>query len=150
MNHAKHGGAEGARSSRLRAGLQGTLLALATLGVVGCSSLPTNLAADGTIRVERQNSPPANIGLVRVGAVTEGLRISGTLDKTFMRRGRIPGHLHVETLTADGSVLSHDVAQYHRHRAKSGRAHFSKALTVQSEVVRSVRVVHHALGDQCS
>ena len=149
MNHAKHGSAEGASSSRVRAGLQGTLLALATLGAVGCSSLPTNLAADGTIKVERQDSPQAHIGLVRVGAVTEGLWISGTLDKTLMRRGWIPGHLHVETLTADGSVLSRDVARYHRHRAKSGRAHFSITLTVQPETVRSMKVVHHALGDRC-
>ena len=149
MNYSKHSGVKGLRSSRQRAGLHRILLALATLGVVGCSGLPTNLAADGAIRVERQDSRHARIGPVQAGAVAEGLRVSGTLRKTFMRRGRIPGHLHVETLSADGSVLSHDVARYHRHRAKSGRAHFSKALTVQPETVHSVRVVHHVRGDHC-
>ncbi len=150
MNQTKHSSAEGLRSNHLRVGLHGTLVALATLGVVGCSSLPTNLAADGAIRVELQDSRHARIGPVQVGAVTEGLRISGSLRRTYMRRGRIPGHLHVETLTTDGLVLSHDVARYHNHRAKSGRAHFSTTLTVQPETVRSVRVVHHGLGEHCS
>ena len=149
MNHSKRGVVKGLRSSRLPVGLHNILLALATLGVVGCSSLPTNLATDGTIRVERQDSRHAHIGPVQVGTVAEGLRVSGTLRKTFMRRGWIPGHLHVETLAVDGSVLGEDVVQYHRHRAKSGRAHFSRMLKIQPETVHSVRLEHHVLHDQC-
>lgn len=137
------------RSNNRRVGIRDVFLTLVMLGVAGCSSLPANLAADGAIRVERQDSRNATIGPVQVGADAENLRVSGTLRKTLMRRGWIPRHLHVVTQAADGALLSTDVVPYHRHRVKSGRAHFAHTLTVRSENVHSVKFEHHDQRDQC-
>lgn len=143
------------RSSRywrhlLLVGMGSALVMLAILAGPGCSSLPPNLAADGSVRVERVDSQDAHIGAVQVGAVVDGLRVAGTLRKSFLRRGWIPGHLHVEALAADDSVLSTAVVPYYRRHAKSGRAHFAQTLAAQPLAVRTVRVVHHGLRNYAS
>jgi hypothetical protein len=116
--------------------------------IAGCSSLPPNLASAGRLQIERVDSNNAIIGQVHVGAVADGVRVSGSLRKTFLRRGRIPGHLHIEMRAADGAVLETRVTRYHRHSAKSGRAYFVQTLAVRPDDVRTVRLVHHGLGDR--
>ncbi|MDZ7750951.1 MAG: hypothetical protein U5S82_04665 [Gammaproteobacteria bacterium] len=134
---------------RVRQGMRRGALAaaLAFLAGAGCSSLPANLAADGDVQVECVDSRDAHIGAVRVGAVPEGLRVSGELRKAFLLRGWIPGHLHLEAMAADGAVLSTALVPYHRRRAKSGQAYFARTMAVRPEAVHTVKVVHHGLGN---
>jgi hypothetical protein len=124
------------------------LVVLVLGAIAGCSSLPPNLASAGRLQIERVDSNNAIIGQVHVGAVADGVRVSGSLRKTLLRRGRIPGHLHIEMHAADGTVLETRVTRYHRRFAKSGRAYFTQTLAVRPDTVNAVRLVHHGLGDQ--
>jgi hypothetical protein len=116
--------------------------------VAGCSSLPADLTSDDNVQIERVDSNTAIIGQVHVGAVADGVRVAGSLRKTFLRRGQIPGHLHIEMRAADGTVLATRVTRYHRRLAKSGLAYFSQTLAVRPDDVRTVRLVHHGLGER--
>ena len=124
------------------------VVSLTLLAAIGCSSLSPNRGSDGKIRIDRVDSKNALIGQTQVAAVADGVRISGSLRKTFQRRGRIPGHLHIELLAADGTILESSVVRYHRRFAKSGRAYFTQTLAVRPDTVNAVRLVHHGLGDQ--
>jgi hypothetical protein len=136
------------RFSNRRLITRGIVASLTLLAATGCSSLSPNLASDGKIRIARVDSKDAIIGQAQVAAVADGVRIAGSLRKTFLRRGRIPGHLHIELLGADGTVLETTFVRYHRRFAKSGRAYFAQTLAVRPDTVNIVRLVHHGLGDQ--
>lgn len=150
MNHSTFGRTFEPNLGRHRLALRGVSLMLVLWAVVGCSSLPVDLASDGKMQIERVDSNHAMIEQVEVDAIAEGIRVSGYLRKTFHRRGRIPGHLHIEILAADGTVLATRVTRYHRHFSKSGRTHFAQTLAVRPDAVRTVRLVHHRPGDQHS
>ena len=148
MRHTTCGQRFGPNPGNHRLALRGVSLMLMLWAVAGCSSLSANLASDGNMQIERVDSHNAMIGQVHVGGVADGVRVAGSLRKTFLRRGRIPGHLHIEMRAADGTVLATRVTRYHRRFAKSGRAYFSQTLAVRPDDVRTVRLVHHGLGDR--
>jgi len=131
-----------------RLAVRGLLMMLVLSTFAGCSSLPPNLAAEGRLQIERVDSNRAIIGQARIVAVADGVRVAGSLRRTFLRRGRIPGHLHIELLAADRTVLESRVTRYHRHFAKSGRAYFAQTLAVRPDAVRTVRLVHHGRGNR--
>ena len=117
-------------------GLRGVLLMLVLSAVAGCSSLLPNLAADARLQIDRVDSNNAIIGQVHIGVVVDGVRVSGSLRKTFLQRGRIPGHLHIEMRAADGTVLETRVTRYHRRFSRSGRAYFAQTLAVRLDARR--------------
>ena len=123
-----------------------TSLALA-LSLSACASLPPDLAAQGSVDVERQGSRNAEIATVRVHLAKGGLHVDGYLRKRFIARGQIPGHLHIQALSSNGTVLVDEISGYHRPRAKSRRSNFSQLLELNPGDVRTIRVVHHGLGD---
>jgi hypothetical protein len=59
----------------------------------------------------------------------------------------IPGHLVIEILADDGSVLARTDSPYHRRSAKATRSYFSETLPVDVDLVGSVRVTHYGLRD---
>ncbi|MEZ5587432.1 MAG: hypothetical protein R3E46_10215 [Sedimenticolaceae bacterium] len=150
MRYLTCGRAFGPNLGHRRLALRGVSLMLVLWAVAGCSSLPPNIASAGRLQIDRVDSNNAIIGQVHVGAVADGVRVSGSLRKTFLRRGRIPGHLHIEMRAADGKVLETRVTRYHRRFAKSGRAYFAQTLAVRPDAVRTVRLVHHRPGDRHS
>lgn len=148
MNYANQMSVKWRQPRYSRTGVHGILLVLAMLGIAGCSSLPTNLAADGSVRVERHDSHYVHLGPIHVGATAEGLRVSGELRKTFVRHGRISGHLHIELRAADGTILGVSVVRHRKPFAKSNRARFAHTFAVQPDDVRTVTVVHHGQGER--
>ena len=148
MTDSTYGRTCGPTLGKGRLALRGISLMLMVWAVAGCSTLPPNLASDSRLQIDRVDSNNAIIGQVRVGDSTDGVRVSGSLRKTFLRRGRIPGHLHIELIAADGAVLATRVTRYQRRSAKSGRAYFAQTLAVKPNDVRAVRLVHHSPGDQ--
>lgn len=146
MNHSTSNPMSVLRFSKRRLIPRGIVVPLTLLAVTGCSSLPPNLASDGKIRIDRIDSKYAIIEQTHVAAVADGVRVAGSLRNTFQQHGRIPGHLHIELLAADGSMLGSSVAHYHRRFAKSVRAYFSQTVAVQPDAVRSIRLVHHGIG----
>lgn len=150
MTDSTYGRTLGPTLGKRRLALRGVSLMLMVWAVAGCSTLPPNLASDSKMQIERVDSNNAIIGQVRVGDSTDGVRVSGSLRKKFRARGRIPGHLHIELIAADGAVLDTSVTRYHRRFAKSGRAYFSHTVAVPSDTVRAIRLVHHGLGNRHS
>ena len=150
MTNSTYGRAFGANLSKGRSALYGASLMLAVSFIAGCSSLPPNLTTDSRLQIERVNSNNATIGQVSVSADTDSVRVSGSLRKRFVTRGRIPGHLHIELISADGSILNASVTDYHRRFTKSGRAYFSQTIAISPNTVRAIRLVHHGLANQDS
>ncbi len=150
MTDSTYGCSFGANLGKRRSALYGASLMLAISFIAGCSSLPPNLTTDSRLQIDRVNSNNATIGQVSVSADTDGVRVSGSLRKKFASRGRIPGHLHIELIAADGSVLNASVTDYHRHFAKSGRAYFTQTVVISPDAVRAIRLVHHGLENQDS
>ena len=147
MNHSISNPMLVLRLSSQRLVTRGILVSLTLLAAIGCSSLSPNLASNGKVGIERVDSNNVIIGQTQVAAVADGVRISGSVRKTFQQRGQIPGHLHIELLAADGTILESSVVRYHRRFAKSGRAYFTQTLAVRPDNVNAVRLVHHGLGD---
>ncbi|HPE81781.1 MAG TPA: hypothetical protein PKZ35_17465 [Gammaproteobacteria bacterium] len=123
-----------------------SLVLASALSLSACAGLPSDLAAQDAVNVERQGSRNAEVAAVRVRSAEDGLHVNGYLRKRFYARGQIPGHLHIQALDRAGEVLADEVSGYHRPRANSRRSHFSQLLEVNPESVRTIRVVHHGLG----
>ena len=148
MTDSTYGRTIGPTLGKRRLALRGVSLTLMVWAVARCSTLSPNLASDGRLQIDRVDSNNAIIGQIHVGAVADGVQVSGSLHKRFLARVQIPGHLHIELITADGTVLVTRVMRYHRRFAKSGRANFMQTLAVRPDAVRTVsRLVHHGLGD---
>ena len=119
-------------------------LAVAAL-ITGCASVPDSQSANGKLTVERVDSRDARIAHVYVQPDGSELRITGDIRKTFQRRGRIPGHLHIEVIGENGMLLALTTSRYHRRSVKSRQSHFSETIPVQTDKVTKVRVIHHGL-----
>ena len=122
-------------------------LTLATL-LSGCASMPDNLAANGTMKVERVDSRDAHIEIVQVRAVTFGLKISGRLRKRYHGRGVIPGHLHIKIIDRNGEILAQTTSGYQRRSVKTRRSSFSTTISMQQGEVSTIEVIHHGLSDK--
>lgn len=114
----------------------------------GCASLSGNLAASETLEVERVDSRDARIAHVYVQPSDSGMRINGYLRKSFLRRGHIPGHLHIKVIGNNGETLAQTTNRYHRRRAKSQRSFFSAIVPVQVSDAAKIQVTHHGLSDK--
>lgn len=125
--------------------LAGALLALA---LTSCANFSTDLSASDAVNVERLDSPDARIGTVFVGDNDGLLLVRGRLEKRHFGRSPIPGHLHIEVIGKDGSMLAEQVTRYYRQSGKSSVSRFSKELAVQPGNVRTVRVIHHDRDDK--
>lgn len=118
----------------------GILLAVA---LSGCTSLPTDLAANDTPNIERVYSSRARISSVLVDDRNGSLLVWGTLEKRIPGRGSIPGHLHVTALGYDGSVLEEETTGYYRRNNKSSKSRFSLEFSVAPKDVHTLRIRHH-------
>ena len=122
-----------------------TLIAILMLSffLTGCPSLPTDLVAAGSVDVERVSSPKARIKGVFVGDKDGVLLVRGRLEKRHAGRSPIPGHLHIEALGPDGTMLGQVTCKYRRLSPKTGTSEFSQILEIHPGQVRTVRVIHH-------
>ena len=126
--------------------IRNSLSGLAVAAVItGCASVPDSQSANGKLTVERVDSRDARIAHVYVRHDGSELRITGDIRKTFQRRGRIPGHLHIEVIGENGMLLAQTTSRYHRRSVKSRQSHFSETIPVQTDKVTKVRVIHHGL-----
>lgn len=125
---------------------QKSLVALAAAFFLsGCAGLSDNMANDGKISVERIDSRVARIAHVQVRSDGSELRVNGDIRKSFQRRGRIPGHLHIKVFGVNGKLLIQTTSRYYRKHTKSQRSHFSESLPVDPKTATKVRVIHHRI-----
>ena len=126
--------------------LGGIALVLA-LVITGCTSIRLDPVITDTVAVELMDSPGARVATVQVRDHDGRLKVSGRLKKRHAGRSPIPGHLHIEALAQDGTLLGQVTTRYRRLSAKTGTSEFSQVLAVGPEKVRTVRVIHHQRDD---
>jgi hypothetical protein len=115
------------------------LVAVAT----GCASFRLDPLITDTVEVERMDSRKAQIRTVQVRDHDGRLKVSGRLKKRYKGRSPISGHLHIEALGQDGTLLGQVTTGYRQLSPKMGTSEFSQVLGVRPEQVRTVRLVHH-------
>lgn len=107
----------------------------------------STLMANDDILIERNRSRDATIDHVYLASPTDTLTVSGYLHKTMNRRGRIPGHMHMNVFGKRDQLLITRTTSYHRHRRKSSYAHFYEQFPISQDAVKKIVVTHHRPGD---
>jgi hypothetical protein len=119
-------------------------IAVALVAVApGCASFRLDPLITDAVEIERMDSRKARIRMVQVRDHDGRLKVSGRLKKRHKGRSPISGHLHIEALGQDGTLLGQVTTGYHRLSPKTGTSEFSQILDIRSEQVRTVRVIHH-------
>lgn len=109
---------------------------------------PATLVADDGISIERYRSRDAMINHVYLPESSDYLTVSGYLHKTMSRRGRIPGHIHMDVFGMREQLLLSRTTGYHRHNRKSSYAHFHEQFPVPLDDVSKIVIKHHRPGVQ--
>jgi len=117
------------------------------VAMTGCASLGLDPDISDAVRIERIDSPQARIASVQVRDHGGQLAVSGRLQKRYRGRSPIAGHLHIEAIAQDGTVLGQAVTSYQRLSPKLGISEFTQRLAVAPDQARSVRVIHHHRDD---
>ena len=124
------------------------LMKLLPWSVISCMALSGNLYATESPVFERVNSKSARVGHLFAQTNESGLTLNGYISKSFNRRGRIPGHLHVDIYDDNGDVVYSNIAKYHRHKAKARQSHFVEKIVIDQNQASTIRVIHHDLSNR--
>jgi len=121
-------------------------LALTVTVVTGCAS--TTKPSTG-LRIERKSAGGVQVQSVHLENTDDGLRVSGTVGRTVGYGGSPRRHLDVETISADGVVLTRAAAKFNpnpiRHDPRSPtRSAYAVTLSKTPPPGSVVRVVVHA------
>lgn len=123
-----------------------TLAAIAILTnltvTAGCATAGRNLVRDNTVKIEKVSSKQATITSVNVIQEGDQVMLRGEVRRRLVSRGHIPGHIDLEVIGADGSVLEESVIDYHRRSVKSRYAIFHDTLRVTPPPGSTIRVTH--------
>ncbi|MEW8111561.1 MAG: hypothetical protein AB2802_21010, partial [Candidatus Thiodiazotropha endolucinida] len=114
------------------------------LWLSGCASLTDN-ALNDSITIERVNSKSAEIGHTYIQKSDGGWILRGKLSRRFLKQGRIPGHLHVEILSAEMKLLKQAKLDYKRISRKSRYSKFYHLIPFELKKGVTVRIIHHDL-----
>ena len=117
------------------------------IGIVMMGVSPAGFATEGRLTIERNRSRDARIDHVYLPPSSDTLTLSGHLHKTMSRRGRIPGHIHVDMYGKQHQLLLSQVTDYHRHHRKSSYAHFYEQFPVNRDDVSRIVITHHGLDE---
>lgn len=119
-----------------------------SLSIIGCVVLSGSLYANASPTFERLNSRDARLGYLFTQPSDNGFKVNGYLSKSFNRRGRIPGHLHIDVLDETGKTIYTAIKKYHRHQAKANQSHFVENIAINQDHVSTIRVTHHGLSSE--
>jgi len=125
----------------------GILLSLAlNTAALGCTSLAPDLVSQGAVTVEHDPSRYSpHWSRVSVRRTESGTAISGEVHKRSFRRGKLSGHVDIEVVSPDGTILIKMTTPY-GYSSSTGqiqRADFSAVLPVQVREGSTVRLIHH-------
>jgi len=116
---------------------------LSSIIVTGCATNRINLANTDQIDVVKISSRSANITKLAVYSNDSGISVSGELRKRIPSRGRIYGHVDVDILSPDGTVLFTTTSNYRRQNRKSHSSNFTIGIPLVLEHGSAVHVTHH-------
>jgi hypothetical protein len=107
--------------------------------------LSSNLMAKNHILIDRVNSSSAQIGHVYLTYGDDHIVVNGKLTKSFNRRGRISGHLHIEAYDSSGNKAFESITKYHRHRRNARSSHLIQNIPLINNGVSRIKITHHDL-----
>ena len=113
------------------------------LGLSACGNAPIYMARDGSINVEYSSSHALHFSRVVVYQNDAGLIIAGELHKRGHGRGFIPGHIDIEIIGPDDTLLATKGISYHRGSNKSRRSQLYVEIPIDLPINSTVRILHH-------
>ena len=120
-----------------------SLLSLLTAVLLaGCTGGGKNLVRDGVVEIETVPSRQAAITSLRVAQNGPNMMLRGRVQRRPIGWGRIPGHIDVELVGPDGSVLEKTRAGYRQRSIKSRYAEFHGRLDTTPPAGSTIRVIH--------
>ena len=109
--------------------------------LTGCTSALA--VKDKNINIQTEDSLTARVSQVELMEDTEGLLVTGTLQRSAIGRGLILGHLHIEVSGRDGALLQDlEIDQMYPGNNRQFEP-FQAHLKPSVQQVSAIKVVHH-------
>jgi len=109
--------------------------------LTGCTSALA--VKDKNINIQTEDSLTARVSQVELMEDTEGLLVTGTLQRSAIGRGLILGHLHIEVSGRDGALLQDlEIDQMYPGNNRQFEP-FQAHLKPSVQQIRAIKVVHH-------
>lgn len=118
-------------------------LLLSSVMVSSCATHGVDLVANEKVVVEKVSSPSAYFSKTSVYSTDSKMTVSGELRKRRSSKGHIFGHVEIEVLSPDDTVLCIIDTSYHRRSLKSSTSIFSVDMPLKVEDGTTVRIIHH-------
>ena len=116
---------------------------LSSLLVSGCATNRVDLVANEKVIVEKVTTSSEYFSKTSVYSTDSGMTVSGELHKRWSSRGHIFGHVEIEVISPDETVLCIIDTSYHPRSLKSSSAIFSADIPLMVEDGTIVRIIHH-------
>jgi hypothetical protein len=128
------------RKSTLRMPLLLSVLAGSAV-LTGCTSALA--VKNKNIDIHTEDSLTARVSQVELKEDTEGLMVTGTLQRSAIGRGLILGHLHIEVSGRDGALLQDlEIDQMYPGNNRQFEP-FQAHLKPSVQQISAIKVVHH-------
>ena len=121
-----------------------SIAVLATFTIItGCATMGKDLVRNGSVNIEKVSSRKATIVFVSVIQEGDQAVLRGEVRSRGFGRGPIPGHIDLEVIGTDGSVLEKSKIDYHQLSSKSTYAKFHATLKAMPPPGSIIRVTHN-------
>ncbi len=120
------------------------LLLLLVMTLTGCATT-NGLIKEADLKLEVIDSSTVRITHASLQTSAGTLTLHGDLERRIAAHGPIPGHLHVDLLDPEGTVIKEIRIGYRYKGAKSHKATFNLPLPAALPVGSTLRVTHHDL-----
>ena len=111
--------------------------------ILGCILMQPVMAQTEDVKIKRIASSYAHISHVAISPTDSGLHIRGTVHKRWHTRGRIRGHVNIEVIASDGTLLFEDSIHHSRRSTRQQGARFFIKIPVEVSTGSMVRIAHH-------
>ena len=109
--------------------------------LTGCMSALA--VKDKNIDIQTKDSLTARVSAVQLMEDSEGLLVTGTLQRSAIGRGLILGHLHIEVTGRDGALLQElEIDQMYPGNNRQFEP-FQTHLKPSVQQISAIKVVHH-------
>jgi hypothetical protein len=115
---------------------------LLVLFLAGCTSTPSVWQEDG-VRLEGIDSNTARINRLYLQPANGAILLRGDVTRYIHAHGQIPGHLHIELISAQGKTVGEADIGYSRQNSNSHDGSFELALPAPIPAGSTIRVTHH-------
>ena len=116
---------------------------LSSIIVSGCATNRVGLVTNEKVVVEKVTSLSTYFSKASVYSTGSKITVSGELRKRLPSRSHIFGHVEIEVISPDETVLCIIDTSYHRRSLKSSSFIFSVDIPLKLEDGSTVNIIHH-------